>query len=160
MHSRLAVTTEGVPLGLAAIKFWTRKKFKECNELKRHINLTRMPIEGKESYRWLENLKSATMLLGKPDQYIHVGDRENDIYEFFCAAKESGTHFLVRTCVDRLAGDGQHTIADEMDEAFVKGLHRVEVRDKKGKVSIASLEIRHRRIRVHPLLENKKNTLN
>ena len=27
MHSSLAVTTEGPPLGLAAIKFWTRKKF-------------------------------------------------------------------------------------------------------------------------------------
>ena len=27
MHSSLAVTTEGVPLGLAAIKFWTRSKF-------------------------------------------------------------------------------------------------------------------------------------
>lgn len=156
MHSSLSVTTEGVPLGLAAIKFWTRKKFKGCNELKRHINPTRMPIEGKESYRWLENLKGATMLLGKPDQYIHVGDRENDIYEFFCAAKESGTHFLVRTCVDRLAGDGQHTIADEMDEALVKGLHRVEVRDKKGKVSIASLEIRHRRIRVLPPIGKQK----
>ncbi|UAW64716.1 hypothetical protein KMZ15_03345 [Mycoavidus sp. HKI] len=28
MHSSLVVTTQGVPLGLAAIKFWTRKKFK------------------------------------------------------------------------------------------------------------------------------------
>jgi hypothetical protein len=28
MHSSLAVTTDGLPLGLAAVKFWTRKKFK------------------------------------------------------------------------------------------------------------------------------------
>lgn len=28
MHSSLAVTIEGIPLGLAAVKFWTRKKFK------------------------------------------------------------------------------------------------------------------------------------
>lgn len=28
MRSSLAVTSEGVPLGLAAIKFWTREKFK------------------------------------------------------------------------------------------------------------------------------------
>ncbi|MEJ0050549.1 MAG: hypothetical protein WDN02_04930 [Methylovirgula sp.] len=28
MHSSLAVTTEGLPFGLTAIKFWTRKKFK------------------------------------------------------------------------------------------------------------------------------------
>src|SRR5271170_701361 len=28
MHSSLAVTTAGKPLGLTAVKFWTRKKFK------------------------------------------------------------------------------------------------------------------------------------
>src|SRR5208337_1842435 len=43
MHSSLAVTTEGLPLGLAAIKFWTRKKFKGCNALKKKINPTRVP---------------------------------------------------------------------------------------------------------------------
>ena len=31
MHSSLAITPEGIPLGLAAIKFWTRKKFKGTN---------------------------------------------------------------------------------------------------------------------------------
>ena len=34
MHSSLAVTTAGVPLGLAAIRFRTRSKFKSCNALK------------------------------------------------------------------------------------------------------------------------------
>jgi hypothetical protein len=40
MHSSLAVTSDGLPLGLAAIKFWTRKQFKGTNELKKHINPT------------------------------------------------------------------------------------------------------------------------
>ena len=47
---------------------------------------------------------------------IHIGDRENDIYEFFCATQELATHFVVRTCVNRLAGDGKHTVATEMAE--------------------------------------------
>ena len=47
MHSSLAVTTDGLPLGIAAAKFWTRKKFKGTNALKRKINPTRVPIEGK-----------------------------------------------------------------------------------------------------------------
>ena len=50
MHSSLAVTTDGLPLGLAAIKFWTRDKFHGANALKRSINPTRVPIEQKESY--------------------------------------------------------------------------------------------------------------
>jgi hypothetical protein len=34
MHSSLVVTTEGLPLGLAAIKLWTRRHFKGTNALK------------------------------------------------------------------------------------------------------------------------------
>lgn len=160
MHSSLVVTTQGLPLGLAAIKFWTRKKFKGTNALKKHINPTRMPIEKKESYRWLENLKQSTELLNAPERCVHIGDRESDIYELYCMAKQVGTHFLVRTCVDRLAGDGEHTIADEMEEVSVKGIHRIEVQDKKGNISKAILEIKYRRIRILPPIGKQKNILN
>ena len=156
MHSSLAVTTEGLPLGLAAVKFWTRKKFKGTAALKKKINPTRIPIEKKESIRWLENLKQSTELLEDPGRCLHIGDRESDIYEFFCAAQEVGTHFLVRTCVDRLAGDGDHTIAEEMDEVAVKGLHRIQVRDSNGEPDEAILEIRFRKIRVLPPIGKQK----
>lgn len=156
MHSSLAITTEGLPLGLAAVKFWTRKKFKGTAALKKKINLTRIPIEKKESVRWLDNLKQSTELLGDPGRCVHIGDRESDIYELFCAAQQVGTHFLVRTCVDRLAGDGDHTIADEMDEVAVKGLHRVEVKNNNGDADQAVLEIRYRRIRVLPPIGKQK----
>jgi hypothetical protein len=49
MHASLAVTTQGLPLGLGAVKFWTRNKFKGTNALKKRINPTRVPIDGKES---------------------------------------------------------------------------------------------------------------
>jgi hypothetical protein len=137
MHSSLAVTTEGLPLGLAAIKFWTRDEFKGCNALKKKINPTRVPIERKESYRWLENVRQATALFQHPERCIHIGDRESDIYELFCVAQEVGTHFLVRTCVDRLAGDGSGTIAKEMKHMPAQGLHRIAVRNKRGRVSDA-----------------------
>lgn len=71
-------------------------------------------------------------------------------------AQEVGTHFLVRTCVDRLAGDGDHTIADEMDEVTIKGLHRIEVRDSNGDPDEAILEIRYRKIRVLPPIGKQK----
>jgi hypothetical protein len=156
MHSSLAVTTEGLPLGLGAVKFWTRKKFKGTAALKKKINPTRVPIEKKESVRWLENLKQATKLLDAPERCVHIGDRESDIYELFCTAQEIGTHFLVRTCVDRLAGNGDHTVADEMDNVVVKGLHRIEVRDNRGDATEAVLEIKYRRIRVLPPIGKQK----
>lgn len=54
MHASLAVTTDGLPLGLGAIKFWPRTKFKATAALTRKVNPTRVPIEQKESIRWLE----------------------------------------------------------------------------------------------------------
>ena len=156
MHSSLAVTTDGVPLGLAAIKFWNRQKFKGTAALKRKINPTRVPIEQKESFRWLENMRQSIALFGAPERCIHVGDRESDIYELFCLAKELGTHFLVRTCVDRLAGDGNHTIADEMRDLGVAGLHHVEVANDAGRVETANVEIKYGSIHVLPPIGKQK----
>lgn len=150
MHSSLAVTTEGLPLGLMAVKYWTREKFKGTNALKKKVNPTRVPIEKKESFRWLENVRQSTELLAEPLRCVHIGDRESDIYELFCTAQDVGTHFLLRTCVDRLAGDGTHTVATEMAEVRCKGVHHVEVRDRHGQISEATLELRFRRIRVLP----------
>ena len=150
MHSSLVLTPQGVPLGLAAVKFWTRKKFKGTNALKGKVNPTRIPIEQKESVRWLENLRQSTELLGEPARCVHVGDRESDIYELFCAAQEARTHFLVRTCVDRLAEGGGTTISEVMGREPVRGVHEVEVRDDHGRVSTAELDVRFRRLTVRP----------
>jgi hypothetical protein len=156
MHSSLALTTEGLPLGLAAIKFWNRKKFKGTAALRKKINPTRVPIEHKESVRWLQNLRQSTATLGDPGRCVHIGDRESDIYELFCTAKEVGTHFLVRTCVDRLAGDGKHTVAADMAKAEIKGRYRVEVRDANGNPDIADLDIKFERLHLLPPIGKQK----
>jgi hypothetical protein len=157
MHSSLVATRDGLPLGLAAIKFWNRDKFHGANALKRRINPTRVPIDKKESIRWLENMRQSTELLHDPGRCVHIGDRESDIYKLFGLAQQLGTHFLVRTCVDRLAGDGGHTVRDEMRQAPVRGLHRVQVRNKRGESSTAVLEIRYRRLLVRPPIGKQKD---
>src|SRR5215207_2707401 len=59
LHTSLAVTEGGVPLGVTAVKVWTRSKFKGTAALKRAVNPTRVPIEGKESIRWLDSLRGS-----------------------------------------------------------------------------------------------------
>jgi hypothetical protein len=59
------------------------RKFKGTNALKKRINPTRVPIEEKESVRWLKNLKQSTELFAEPRRCVHIGDREGDIYELF-----------------------------------------------------------------------------
>jgi hypothetical protein len=165
MHSSLALTTDRVPLGLAAIKLWTRKKFKGTNALKgwgmdsngKHsVNTTRIPIEEKESIRWLENSRQSTANLGVPDRCVHVGDRESDIYELFCECQLLQSHFLFRTCVDRRCGEGDETIIEVMEEEPVKAVHHVEVMNAKGKPSTAVLEIKYHKLVVCPPLGKEK----
>ena len=150
MHSSLAITLDGLPLGLAAIKFWTRKQFKGCNALKKKINPTRVPIAEKESIRWLENLRQSTALARNSRDCVHIGDRESDIFELFSLAAELGTNFLVRTCVDRLAEDAGTTVAAEMKKAPVKGRHRIQARNKLGESYEAELDIKFERMQVLP----------
>lgn len=156
MHSSLVVTEEGLPLGLAAVKFWNRDKFKGTAQLERKINRTRIPIEAKESVRWLDNLRQSVALLGQPDRCVHVGDRESDIYELYCLAKNLGTHFVVRTVVDRLAGDGDHTVKSEMHEAPSAGTHGIDVRVDDDTIERVTLDIRYKRIHVRPPIGKQK----
>lgn len=152
MHSSLAVTLDGLPLGLAAIKFWTRKKFKGTNALKRRINPTRIPIEEKESLRWVENLRISTELLAQPQNCVHVGDRESDIYELFCEAIDTGSHFLVRTNAGRgrLTREGTCTIPKEMEGVKLKGEHRIQVRTSEGKMAEVVLGLKYQAMTIYP----------
>lgn len=73
----------------------------------------------------------------------------------FYAAQQAQTHFLVRTCVDRLAESGDTTIAQEMDSAE-RGIHVVELTDHQGKAFKAELEVRFRRMTVRPPIGKQK----
>jgi len=143
LHSSLAVTLDGLPLGLTAVKFWSRKAFKGQKAKRKAHNA---PIEEKESVRWLENLRSSTELLGQPQRCVHVGDQESDIFDLFGVAQQLGTHFLVRTRADRLADGGPETVAEAIGQSPRRGLYRIAVRNRRGEESEAILEIRYRRI--------------
>ena len=119
------------------------------------MNPCRIPIQQKESIRWLENLKQSTQLVN-PDRCIHIGDRESDIYELFCLAKEQRTHFLVRTCVDRVAGTGRTTIARKMTRAPIQGTHPIEVLDAKHRPIQVTLQLRYSQMTVHPPIGKHK----
>ena len=156
LHSSLAVTQEGLPLGLTAAKFWTRKKFKGTNALRRKINGTRIPIEQKESLRWIENIKQTSALVDDPARCVHIGDRESDIYELFCAAKELGTHFLVRSSVNRRAGVKGSTLLAEMEKAPVLGHHRIDIEDAERNTIRVKLQIQVSRLTLHPPIGKHK----
>ncbi len=155
MHASLAITPDGLPLGLTAAKFWSRDKFKGTAALKRKINPTRVPIDQKESMRWLDNLRRSTDLTGMPGRCVHIGDRESDIFELYCLAQDLGTNFLVRSCVDRLANAGDTTISRVMAGIQPGGTHEpatheIAFRDTKGKAQQAILTVKFTTMIVRP----------
>lgn len=95
LHSTLAVTTAGVPLGLLNQEIWTRLPQDYDRDY------SKLPIEEKESYKWLKSLEYS--MEGIPDDInvVTVCDREADIYEFFLKASSEGHNLLVRVDKDR-----------------------------------------------------------
>lgn len=149
LHASLAITADGLPLGLCKAKFWTREQSSKKKWNKKHIgNLMHIPIEEKESYRWLENLKSSVDLLGNPDKLIHIGDRENDIFEYFTLAQQLGTHFLVRSRSDRVADDA--SISEIIATEKPKYRHKISFKDSEGNAVTTNLLIKVRRLLIHP----------
>lgn len=154
MHSSLAVTSNGTPLGLTSNRFWSRRTFKNTEQMKRHINPTRVPIDQKESIRWLQNMEQSHSPLNDPSIYIHIADREGDIYEYFCRCEEIGAYFISRSCVNRLAE--QSTIVEEVAQNNSSFQHDIAFTNEKGKLIEARLTVKHTKLEVHPPIGKEK----
>lgn len=96
MHACLAVTTEGLPLGLLDQSVFVRELLSV--ERRRLANVT--PIEEKERDRWLEALKNTQAIMGDT-QVVTVCDREADVYDLFELSDRLKSPVLVRANVDR-----------------------------------------------------------
>lgn len=101
MHTSLAVTTQGLPLGIPDQVIWARDKEEHGKATLRRDR----DMEDKESYRWLEALRRYHARLSTTSQLITVCDREGDIYDLFYEAEyRLKTKFLIRANHDRSLG--------------------------------------------------------
>lgn len=156
-HTSLVVTLEGLPIGISAIKLWTRKKFKGTRELKSHINPTRVPIEQKESFRWIENIRQTNDLLSIPENCVHIGDREADIFELFSECQKSQSSFVVRLDINRRIDGPSKTLFESTHAEPQKGEYTVTLTDKGGKNEEICVEVRFKQVTVlSPIGKEKK----
>ncbi|OGB20599.1 MAG: hypothetical protein A3I66_22790 [Burkholderiales bacterium RIFCSPLOWO2_02_FULL_57_36] len=99
MHSMLALTPDGLPLGVLGLKTWVRP----LEQLgKRNLRKT-LPIQNKESAKWIEGLNQVTALQSRCPQthIVSVCDREADVYDLFVAERAAGVDWLVRAAWNR-----------------------------------------------------------
>jgi hypothetical protein len=104
LHLGLAVGAQsGLPLGLSSIQMWSRP-FGSKNKSERGYR--QLPIEEKSSYKWIRCANESKEELGVDKRLTLVGDRENDIYEFFAGIPDKRTSLLVRSSWNRKLSTG------------------------------------------------------
>jgi hypothetical protein len=143
VHPVLAVDAgSGECLGLVHAQVWRRRKRKAKN-------YKRVPIENKESYRWLEGAEQAKAALASAAMVTIIADRESDIYEEWARLPDPRTHLLTRASRDRaLAGGGRlfATLA-EFSEAH-RFMLDLPARPGKRTARQACLAVRSGRVRI------------
>jgi hypothetical protein len=102
LHNTLAVSDQGIPLGLLDQYFIDRKHLKGENvKEKRKIRHWNNGVDKKESMRWINVLKKMKELDFGDTETIHIADRECDFYEFFREADTLGENVLIRAARNR-----------------------------------------------------------
>lgn len=100
VHPVLGVDAQtGECLGLVDAQVWRRTKSKAKN-------YKALPIEQKESYRWLKGGAQAKAVLAEAAMVTVIDDREADIYEKWDRLPDARTHLLTRASRDRALADG------------------------------------------------------
>jgi hypothetical protein len=89
LHATLVVTTKRLCLGVLRMETIKRQKLKSQMTKEEREAHNSLPLEKRESYRWIESYKNACELAGHlPDkQIISMGDRECDFYDFYTIAE-------------------------------------------------------------------------
>ena len=106
VHSVLAVSSDGVPLGLVHQQVWSRDPEKKRSKEERK----KLPIEEKESYRWLQSVDATSKAMDIETRIITVADREADIFELFALARPDNMDLLIRAVQDRRVQVGDSEI--------------------------------------------------
>jgi hypothetical protein len=92
VHSLLAVTDDGVPLGVLHQQVWARA----TKRFGRRRTRSRRRTAHKESQRWLTALDEAAALATPTRSVVVVADREADLFDLFAAPRPAGVDLLVR----------------------------------------------------------------
>lgn len=147
VHSALAVSAAGVPLGLLDQQVWARDP---ATVGKRHRRRS-LPIAEKESYKWLRGLRATLPDLPPQVCVVTVADREADIFDLFGAAADQHAHLLVRSAWNRRLAGAKQYLWETVGATAVQGTAIVQVgRAKDRRPRAAVVEVRCSPVTVQP----------
>jgi Transposase DNA-binding/Transposase Tn5 dimerisation domain len=154
LHSTLAVTPEGQPLGVLHARIWARstRTFGRSSNAR-----NRTPRAQKESQKWMESLAACQTLAPQcaNTMLVNITDREGDLYDLFAAAlaprDRSPVQLLVRVQHDRQVAHPQKYLLDLLAAQPVAGHLKIKVPRKDGQPArLATLSIRFSPVTLRP----------
>jgi hypothetical protein len=155
MHTTFAFDpVEQTALGIIDQDIWARKK-EPIRLTARQRKL--LPIEQKESIKWLKALRAThEALVDSNKQVVTLADREADIFEFLQEAAHLHQNYVIRAVRNRkiLTCDGNSLIWEKLLKQKVAGELDLDIPTKAGhKKRTARLEIRFCPLLIKPTQE-------
>ena len=151
LHDTLAFTEEGTPLGILDAQCWAR----DPQEKGKRYRRKELPIEQKESMKWLRSFRKAAQVqkLCPETMLVVMGDRESDIYELFLETSKEpdGPKLLVRAEKTRNRKVDQEFLWDVMAKQKVAGSLKIHIpRRGSRKGRDARIDVRFAKVALTP----------
>lgn len=153
LHPMLVINAQsGTPVGFASVKVWSRNPDKLSSKDKAYKNL---PIEKKESYRWVEAGKKAHKLMGKEALVTVISDRESDIYNFISDVPNANTHILIRSNQDRCLETEEKLLKETMQQSMIRHTYQIELTNEGRKKRKCLMELHYEKVIIKRPIGNK-----
>jgi hypothetical protein len=147
LHTTLAVTPAGLPLGILTQEVWARHQQVRQQEFEHKATA----LADKESAKWLTALEATQEKIPPGVQVVTVADREADIYEFLLSAEKQQANYVVRAAQDRRLMVAGQTLWQHLQGCRVAGHLTVEVAEKKNEARRqGQLSVRYQEVEVRP----------
>lgn len=145
VHSTLAVSSQGVPLGILDLQIWTREPNKKPNKKrKKKKSKGSTSLFNKESKRWLRGLVDAELAIPSTNKIVTIADREGDMYELFALVILPNSELLIRANHNRRVNHEMKYLRESISQAPEAGILKVSVPKKDGQpLREATLSIRY-----------------
>lgn len=135
-----------LPHGISYCKMWSRTP--------QHKNKSRyktLPIENKESYRWIEAADQTKALLDTAKHFTFLSDRESDIYQLWDRVPDNRTDLIIRAREDRPVFGDETTVFEILNQSPAEGIYTIELKeDKRAKRSkrIARIQVKYAEVAI------------
>ncbi len=123
VHSALAMTADGLPLGLLHQHVWMRS----AHERGKRKDRRHKDTADKESQRRLDAEAACVAALPDDRTVVTIADRECDFYDYFAVGRRPGRHVLVRAKLRRRIAGSKELLGAATRAGPVRGTLTVRV---------------------------------